>query len=710
MELCYTVIMMKYFIGIFSIGLAIGLMHTPSTLAASSGDLISCPDFSAVYYIADDGSRWVFPNDKIYFSWYSNFDSVLEVPCFDLGNYPIGRNVPYQSGIRLVKIQSVSTVYAVSPGAVLHPIDSEDRAIELYGSDWANRVDDLSDAFFPHYSVLSSVPSTGYPDGAIIENTETGSYYFLEDDARRLVQSSDISAVLKESALERVAPFDGTTVGDSFDSDSWTEHEKLDQVGAVEAPVVETPDDLGVPVLEVSADIILNGEPYVISWEDLDKDNEDFEYELQEDSNQSFSSPLLVVNGKETAFSTSVDTQASPKFYYRVRSREGDRISAWSSSVRVDVLNSYIVDGVLDTSMPAANTLGLGGTDSSVGIAAANIFRYLDQILGLNSADDVSAGLTATKLADYLGWFMGQNGLGSQDRANDEDEDEEEDLGVYFADIKSGLEEFINWDGDEDPWQGFEAPENLSNKESYNNWTVEEISAGSYSDSSAITAISNALKDDYPVLGVFSYWNPIATGEKFNEARFYDPGDQIENSADAEISGAKPFEQWDVTTSSTGVGHGVTIVGYIPDYDTDLDDDTDDTQDYLIVYDAWSVSFSLMAVPMSEWVRFYIITPAESVAPQSTTNPSMTSIVASGDLLSVSWSVVAKATYYELQWDDNDDFTSPESIQTVEFDGVTDYLNTHVVTEQTTIYYRVRPYNEFGAGDWGSSQSVLITL
>ena len=41
-----------------------------------AGDLIRGQSFPAVYYYGRDGFRYVFPNDKAYFTWYSNFDSV----------------------------------------------------------------------------------------------------------------------------------------------------------------------------------------------------------------------------------------------------------------------------------------------------------------------------------------------------------------------------------------------------------------------------------------------------------------------------------------------------------------------------------------------------------------------------------------------------------------------------------------------------------
>ena len=58
--------------------------------AASSGDLVKCDDFSAVYYLAEDGQRYVFPNEHIYFSWYPDFHDVKTISCDDLATIPLG--------------------------------------------------------------------------------------------------------------------------------------------------------------------------------------------------------------------------------------------------------------------------------------------------------------------------------------------------------------------------------------------------------------------------------------------------------------------------------------------------------------------------------------------------------------------------------------------------------------------------------------------
>jgi len=104
----------------------------------------------AVYYV-DEGKRWVFPNEKVYFSWYQGFDGVQTVSDEDLASYPIGGNVTYKPGLKLVKIQSDPKVYAVGGGSRLRWVTSESAAIALYGADWNRNVDDIPDAFFFTY-------------------------------------------------------------------------------------------------------------------------------------------------------------------------------------------------------------------------------------------------------------------------------------------------------------------------------------------------------------------------------------------------------------------------------------------------------------------------------------------------------------------------------------------------------------------------------
>jgi hypothetical protein len=140
-----------------------------STATPNPGSLIKlvCPDGAAsdhpckaVYYVGTDGKRHAFPNDKAYFTWFSDFSSVQEVSASTMSAYALGRNVTYRPGTRMVKFQTVPTVYAVARGGVLRPIASEAVAIAIYGPLWNRQIDDLSEAFYTNYTFGGAVNSS----------------------------------------------------------------------------------------------------------------------------------------------------------------------------------------------------------------------------------------------------------------------------------------------------------------------------------------------------------------------------------------------------------------------------------------------------------------------------------------------------------------------------------------------------------------------
>jgi hypothetical protein len=106
---------------------------------------------STVYYCGADGRRYVFPDAGTYFSWYQGFGGVTIVSKAVLEVTPIGGNVTYRPGSRMIKIQSDSKVYAVAKGGVLRWVTSETAAAALYGPNWNHQISDTSDAFFVNY-------------------------------------------------------------------------------------------------------------------------------------------------------------------------------------------------------------------------------------------------------------------------------------------------------------------------------------------------------------------------------------------------------------------------------------------------------------------------------------------------------------------------------------------------------------------------------
>ena len=118
-----------------------------------SGTLIKSAQNSAVYYCGADGKRYVFPNDRVYFSWYADFRQVLTVTEAKLASVPLGGLVTYRPGTKMVKIESLPNVYAIEKGGTLRWIKTPALATSLYGANWNKKVEDVSDAFFGSYKI-----------------------------------------------------------------------------------------------------------------------------------------------------------------------------------------------------------------------------------------------------------------------------------------------------------------------------------------------------------------------------------------------------------------------------------------------------------------------------------------------------------------------------------------------------------------------------
>jgi hypothetical protein len=129
-------------------------------LPLPAGSLIKIPSDSdpntysdtAVYYFASDGRRYVFPNEKVYFTWYPTFADVNILSLEDMTKIPIGGNVTYRPGAKLVKFQTDNKVYAVYQNGELRWVPTEQLAMDLYGDNWASKVDDINESFYVNYT------------------------------------------------------------------------------------------------------------------------------------------------------------------------------------------------------------------------------------------------------------------------------------------------------------------------------------------------------------------------------------------------------------------------------------------------------------------------------------------------------------------------------------------------------------------------------
>jgi hypothetical protein len=105
----------------------------------------------AVYYVGSDERRHAFPNSRVFFTWYQNFDTVQEVSLTELAAYQLGSNVTYRPGVRMVKFASLNKAYAIENNGTLRWVKTEEVARSLYGTDWNEKIDDISDVFYNDY-------------------------------------------------------------------------------------------------------------------------------------------------------------------------------------------------------------------------------------------------------------------------------------------------------------------------------------------------------------------------------------------------------------------------------------------------------------------------------------------------------------------------------------------------------------------------------
>lgn len=128
---------------------------TPQSAQAASMNTYIKGSSSTVYWYASNGRRYVFPNAGTFRSWVgpSGMADIVTVNDYELHSIPLGGNITYRPGARLLKIKTDPKVYAVARYGVLRWITSEEVARATYGAFWNQMIDDISDDYFVNYTV-----------------------------------------------------------------------------------------------------------------------------------------------------------------------------------------------------------------------------------------------------------------------------------------------------------------------------------------------------------------------------------------------------------------------------------------------------------------------------------------------------------------------------------------------------------------------------
>jgi predicted ABC-type ATPase len=151
-------------------GTVLPMQATFAATQINSGDLIKASG-QAVYYYGADGKRYVFPTEKTFLSWYDNFNTVKNISDVELAALPIGGNVTYRPGVRMLKITTDPKTYAVDAHGTLRHVTSEQVAKNLYGDNWNTKIDDIPDPFFINYALGNAIENASDFNISTITNT-----------------------------------------------------------------------------------------------------------------------------------------------------------------------------------------------------------------------------------------------------------------------------------------------------------------------------------------------------------------------------------------------------------------------------------------------------------------------------------------------------------------------------------------------------------
>lgn len=170
----------------------------PTNRPLEEGDLIKGSG-PAIYWLGRNFRRYVFPDEQTFFAHYQYYGGIRQITDEVLASIDIGGVVTVRAGTWLVKITTDPKVYAVTHCGVLHWIESEALARELFGPNWnkgrmsevsgdlVRRTQDVPDAWFVTYSVGHSISQPIHPDGTLVRYGDTPERYVIMNGTRRLI-------------------------------------------------------------------------------------------------------------------------------------------------------------------------------------------------------------------------------------------------------------------------------------------------------------------------------------------------------------------------------------------------------------------------------------------------------------------------------------------------------------------------------------------
>jgi len=181
------------------------------------GTLIQANGTTAVYMVDGEGGKRYFPNGEVYFSWFSDFSSVVKIEPVCMDDYQSNGGMNYRPGSFLIKTDVSPSVFAIGIGNMKHKISDPAVAAALYGADWEKKLRVIPDAFDSNYSVGPALNESVPHDGMIIKTQSSSNSYFVLAGEAKLISGdmyNGMANVVSESVLNSL-PMSDTSISES---------------------------------------------------------------------------------------------------------------------------------------------------------------------------------------------------------------------------------------------------------------------------------------------------------------------------------------------------------------------------------------------------------------------------------------------------------------------------------------------------------------
>lgn len=455
------------------------------------------------------------------------------------------------------------------------------------------------------------------------------------------------------------------------------------------------------PTLDDPGDIHPTNLAFNLTWSAVP---DAISYTGEYDTNPSFSSPTSVTLGAVTSYS--ITHTAAGTYYYRGKATTAFGDSSWSNIVDLQII-PFISD-VPDANQPPPNLLAFPWVGSfCTPMASANVTEYWDVVQGDPNAVGVNIGLgegygPPWVVADYIGWFMNTNGLGSWDRFPAWS-------GTAIINIAPGLLDWLVWDAQDPTVFGFPVPALVAlavGKTSYVSWSVKTTHAADISQAQAWDDYCSEIDSGRPVIISFDFWNPLITGITHGAIDFYDWGPEIFGSYEAPEAPPDVEEEWYPGDPEFASGHTVTGVGYLQNYDPG---DGGGARDWAVIHDNWWTTPENVAIPWNNWLANTYVQPLPNTAPETPTIYDPGDSITAGNNYWVNWDRVSGTKHYCYQWDTEPSFAGAMGACTM--DGSTlSAPGANTSTGVTTYYYQVQACNDYGCSSYSDTVDMIVSI